>query len=190
MGGRCNWPRTVPRSELVLTVFNVRSMIPEWVSQSVRFRSVDCLLGSRPCSIQSVSKNRFSQYVLTLIQKPPSFNWLPSKTYLTAPLNEFNSPFELQVHPIQVKVFWVVTPCSVVGYQPMFQRSMLPPSSGWSEDGGSMDLWNVGVLLQQYTASRPRRPRLESSSPWKPPISMFNLLHLFGVLQSLDSDIF
>jgi len=49
---------------------------------------------------------------------------------------------------------------------------------------------NVGILPQQYTASRPRRPRLESSSPWKPPISMFNLLHLFGVLQSLDSDIF
>jgi len=28
------------------------------------------------------------------------------------------------------------------------------------EDGGSMDLWNIGILLQQYTASQPRRPRL------------------------------
>jgi hypothetical protein len=29
------------------------------------------------------------------------------------------------------------------------------------EDGGSMDLWNVGILPQHYTASQPRRPRLE-----------------------------
>jgi hypothetical protein len=28
------------------------------------------------------------------------------------------------------------------------------------EDGGSMDLWNVGVLPQHYTASQPRRPQL------------------------------
>jgi len=35
---------------------------------------------------------------------------------------------------IQVEVFWVVTPCSVVvGYQ-LFR--------------GSMDLWNVGILPQ------------------------------------------
>jgi len=32
---------------------------------------------------------------------------------------------------IQVDVFWVVTPCRiVVGRIPVFQRSMLPPSSG------------------------------------------------------------
>jgi len=27
------------------------------------------------------------------------------------------------------------------------------------EDGGSMDLWNVGILPQHYTASQPRRWR-------------------------------
>jgi hypothetical protein len=32
------------------------------------------------------------------------------------------------------------------------------------EDGGNMDLWNVGILPQQYTASQPRRPRLEKFS--------------------------
>jgi hypothetical protein len=37
-----------------------------------------------------------------------------------------------------------------------------------TEDGGSMDLWNVGILPQHYTASEPRRPRLETSPPWKP----------------------
>jgi hypothetical protein len=30
---------------------------------------------------------------------------------------------------------------------------------------------NVGILQQHYTASRPRRPRLECSPPWKPQIS-------------------
>jgi len=33
---------------------------------------------------------------------------------------------------------------------------------------GSMDHWNVGILPQHHTASEPRRPRLESSPPWKP----------------------
>jgi len=30
------------------------------------------------------------------------------------------------------------------------------------EDGGSMDLRNVGILSQHYMASQPRTPRLES----------------------------
>jgi hypothetical protein len=42
---------------------------------------------------------------------------------------------------IEVEFFWVVTPC---------------------EDEGSTDLWNVGILPQHYTASQPRRTRLES----------------------------
>jgi hypothetical protein len=29
------------------------------------------------------------------------------------------------------------------------------------EDVGSIDFWNVGILPQHYTASQPRRPRLE-----------------------------
>jgi hypothetical protein len=36
------------------------------------------------------------------------------------------------------------------------------------EDGGSLDLRNIGILPQHYTASKFRRPRLESSPPWKP----------------------
>jgi len=54
---------------------------------------------------------------------------------------------------------------------------MLPPSLGqhgplkhWyptttlhdhPENGGSMHLWNVGILPQYHMASQPRRPRLE-----------------------------
>jgi len=29
------------------------------------------------------------------------------------------------------------------------------------EDGGSMNLWNGGILPQHYRASQPRTPRLE-----------------------------
>jgi len=39
------------------------------------------------------------------------------------------------------------------------------------EDGGSMVLRNVGILPWHYTASHPRRPRLESSPPRRPQIS-------------------
>jgi hypothetical protein len=50
---------------------------------------------------------------------------------------------------VQVVVFWVMTPCSVVvGYQ----RFRV-------EDGGSKDLRSVHIIPQHYTASQPRRPR-------------------------------
>jgi len=29
------------------------------------------------------------------------------------------------------------------------------------EDGSSMDLWNNGILPQNYTSSQPKRPRFE-----------------------------
>jgi len=31
--------------------------------------------------------------------------------------------------------------------------------------------WSSGLWLHHYTTSQSRRPRLESSSPWKPQIS-------------------
>jgi len=40
--------------------------------------------------------------------------------------------------------------------------SMLPPYLWWSENGGSMDLRNFGVLPQHYTASQNRRHRLQN----------------------------
>jgi hypothetical protein len=39
------------------------------------------------------------------------------------------------------------------------------------EDGGQIVLRNVGILPQHYAASKPRRPRLESSLPWKSQMS-------------------
>jgi len=54
----------------------------------------------------------------------------------------------------EVEVFWVVTPCSVVvGYQCFWGPSCLH-----CEDGGSKVLWNIGILLQLYMVSQPRRP--------------------------------
>jgi hypothetical protein len=45
----------------------------------------------------------------------------------------------------QVGVFWVLMPCSFVA------GCHLHP-----ENGGSMDLRNIGILLQHYTASQSR----------------------------------
>jgi len=64
----------------------------------------------------------------------------------------------------QVKVFWVVTPCSVmVRYQHFTGSRCSHLYGGVPEDGGSMNLWNVGILQQRNTASQPRRPQLEVS---------------------------
>jgi hypothetical protein len=50
---------------------------------------------------------------------------------------------------IQVEVFWIVTPCSfAVGYQ-LYDED-------WDKT-----LRNVGILLQHYAVSQPRRSRLE-----------------------------
>jgi len=62
---------------------------------------------------------------------------------------------------IQVKVFWVVTPCViVVGYQ-RFRR----PCSPYLHPEGrvSMDFQIVGIKPQHYTASQHRRPWLGDS---------------------------
>jgi len=40
---------------------------------------------------------------------------------------------------------------------------MVSPYSLHPEDGGSMDLWNVGILSQYCTASQPGRLRLQTS---------------------------
>jgi len=59
----------------------------------------------------------------------------------------------------QAEVFWVVTPCNIVV---RYQRFGDPYSLQDPQDGGSMDLRNVGILPQHYTASQLRRPRLIS----------------------------
>jgi hypothetical protein len=53
------------------------------------------------------------------------------------------------------------------------------------EDGGSMDLWNVGNLPQHSTASQPTRPRLETSPPWKPQTYSY-ITHTLSVLLNID----
>jgi len=44
----------------------------------------------------------------------------------------------------------------VVGYE----RFGGPSCLHLREDGGSMDIWNFGILPQHNTASQPRRPQI------------------------------
>jgi hypothetical protein len=58
---------------------------------------------------------------------------------------------------IQIQVFCVVTPCNaVVGYQ-RFRGPCRFHVQG--DNGGSLDLWNVVIQPQHYTASQHRRNR-------------------------------
>jgi len=67
----------------------------------------------------------------------------------------------LTARKIHGEVFWIVTPCSVVvGYLHI-----------QGEDGDMLDLRNVGILPEHYTASQLRRPR-GSSPPWRPQIQL------------------
>jgi len=70
---------------------------------------------------------------------------------------------------LQVEVIWVVAWCCVVLTCLRFHP----------EDEDSTDRWNVGILPQHHTASQPRKPRHETSPPWKPrsrcPIAVYNV---------------
>jgi len=56
---------------------------------------------------------------------------------------------------IQVKVFWVMTPCSVHGRVPTFQRTLLPPSSGWRwRHYGPLKLWYLTTALHGITTQK------------------------------------
>jgi hypothetical protein len=48
-------------------------------------------------------------------------------------------------------------------------KTWLEVWTGWLQggDGGSMDLWNAGMLQQHSTAAQSRRPQLEPSPLWK-----------------------
>jgi hypothetical protein len=57
----------------------------------------------------------------------------------------------------QIEIFSFVTPCSVAVRYQRFRGTRYFP-----EDESSMDIWNVFNLPKRYTASKPRRPRLET----------------------------
>jgi hypothetical protein len=53
---------------------------------------------------------------------------------------------------IKIMIFCGVTPCSLVDY-----TDLLPTSSGYSEDGGSRFLRNVGAYLPNYMTSQTKQ---------------------------------
>jgi len=92
--------------------------------------------------------NQFEICAIATIQHGSSM--VRTKRWKTKKYKEEDASFEaFTVEMFHVEVFWVVTLCSAV----------LPLSSGWSDDGCSMDLWNFCILSQQYTTQP--RPRLE-----------------------------
>jgi len=58
----------------------------------------------------------------------------------------------------QFEFFWVMTPCSFVVWYQRFTDSCCLYRQG--EEGGSMDLWNGGILPQHCTVSQYRRTRI------------------------------
>jgi len=71
---------------------------------------------------------------------------------------------------IQVEVFCILTPCSaVVGCQYFRGPWCINFQIESTEDLGSVDFWNVGILPQLYADLERRRPRLETLPPWDRP---------------------
>jgi hypothetical protein len=76
-------------------------------------------------------------------------------------------------------VFWVVTPCGLVGRYQRFGDTYCLHLQGWSDrlyivlssQRGTIFLRNVGIYLKVNTALQPRRPTPISSPPWEPQIS-------------------
>jgi hypothetical protein len=73
--------------------------------------------------------------------------WIVTPCSVVVGYQSFGGPCSQQ---IKLEVFWVVRPCNVVGYRFILKT------------GGSMDLRNVVILPQHYTASQLGRPRLEA----------------------------
>jgi hypothetical protein len=73
--------------------------------------------------------------------------------------------------------------CVVVGDATTFQRSMLPPPSGWHmdpEDGDSMHLQNTANITHIHTVQQPKnRININNKLPWEPKISKVKFLLAF-----------
>jgi hypothetical protein len=78
--------------------------------------------------------------------------------YITTPLNGITT--QKTIFRLKVDVPW--TSESRVHYHTTTRRHD-PKDHLQGEGGGGMNLWNVGILPQHYTASQPRRP----SSGWR-----------------------
>jgi hypothetical protein len=85
------------------------------------------------------------------------------------------------IHKVQIwgshdgedAVFWVVAPCSVVGFTDVSEELYSLHHQGDDRgDEGSKLLGNVGQYIPDYTMLRPRRQPPSYSSPWELQISL------------------
>jgi hypothetical protein len=58
--------------------------------------------------------------------------------------------------------FWCITPCSLVELNRRFKSATNRP-----DNGGSMHLWNVGILQREYKAIYSRKLSSSYSPPWE-----------------------
>jgi hypothetical protein len=80
-------------------------------------------------------------------------------------------------------VFWVVALCSLVEVYQRFRGPFCLHHR--PDDGGSKNLWNVGKLLQDYTALQPRRQPSSYSPPWESQILLTSGCFSISVLCQL-----
>jgi hypothetical protein len=91
------------------------------------------------------------------------------KRYIRPTLGSWDSLEAFTAMMFQVEVFWVVTSCCVVvGYHGHLKHlypttTLHGVTTQKTEDGSSMDLLNVGILPQYYTASQPTRLKMEAA---------------------------
>jgi hypothetical protein len=114
------------------------SVLGEW-----RYSSTHSLTSALDGDVWSISCSVFPNLDLMLLAsefcESPQF-----------PMSIWRNSFCLSVRKICIykpSSVWVVTLCVVV--------SMLLPCSGWSEDGGSMEFRNVGILPQPSRRHNP-----------------------------------
>jgi hypothetical protein len=73
--------------------------------------------------------------------------------------NKFTATFEiLTAVKMSMPVFWVVTPCGLVGRYQLLRGTYCVHIHFSPEYGGSMFLRNAGIYLQDHIASQSRIP--------------------------------
>jgi hypothetical protein len=115
----------------------------------------------------NISLDKIMHCYISKSSRMSKYCTVPNTTRIAIPENTSGN-----TEQIQVQFFWLW--CHVVSHHWRWRQHGYPTTTlhgvtaQKTGDGGNMDLWNVGILPQHYTASQPTRPQHESSPPRKP----------------------